>query len=233
MKKLLRFAGILAAVGGGLLGQEPDGSDISKAIPIYFGQTVSDIGDRQLSNNRVYKVVLARGQQFNIVANTPTPVPRWRLELLSPTVLALGSLRDADILSRYGNYWTNDTSMALAYQVPAAGTYYVRVLFDSTGVNYSLRVSAQGTPIAVPNPTSAGCLNGRVDSITYSLQLIAAGLPDEVTIGGTRACPSCTVKAPLYPEISNRLESALLSGANVEACYDSGGNIFQMKLLRP
>ena len=71
--------------------------------------------------------------------------------------------------------------------------------FRSSGITYSLVVTAQGTPITVPNPQTAGCLSGQVDYITYSLQLIAAGLPDEVSIGGQKACPSCTVKQPLYP----------------------------------
>ena len=39
--------------------------------------------------------------------------------------------------------------------------------------------------------------------------------------------------APLYPEIANRLENALRSKLNVEACYDSSGNIFQIKLVQP
>lgn len=216
----------------GSWGQEPDGTDISKAIPIVFGQTVSDIGDARLVPNKVYRIALARGQQFNAVARTSGGA-RWRLELLAPSVLAIGSIRDADILFADGNYWTNNQAMTIAYQVPAAGNYFIRVLFDGSGINYTLQVSAQGTPIAVPNPTTAGCLNGKVDSITYSLQRIAAGLPDEVSIGGTRACGACVAKAPLYPEISARLESALQSGVNVEACYDSAGNIFQLKLIRP
>jgi hypothetical protein len=96
-----------------------------------------------------------------------------------------------------------------------------------------MTAKSTGTPISIPNPPTTGCLTGRVDYITYSLQLIAAGLPDEVSIGGSKACASCTVKPPLYPEISTRLESALKSNVNVEACYDSGGNIFQLKLVHP
>jgi hypothetical protein len=228
---LLSLALLLLAVPG--LAQEPDGSDIDKAIPIFFGQTVTDIGDRQQVRHKVYKIVLASGQQFSVTANSNAANKRWWLGLLTPDVRTIGALRSNQILARYSDSYSGDNGLTYTYQVPSAGTYFVLLEFDSTGVNYSLRVTAQGTPIAVPNPTTAGCLTGRVDSITYSLQLIAAGLPDEISIGGVRACPACTVKPPLYPEITNRLESALLSGANVEACHDSTGNIFQLKLVRP
>jgi len=231
MKNTLLFSLALFVLAVPGLAQEPDGSDIDKAIPIFFGQTVTDIGDRQQVRNKVYKVVLARGQQFSVTATSTTPNKRWILRLLSTDVRSIGSVQSRQVLAIDG--LSSQNALTVTYQVPAAGTYAVWVEFDSPGVNYSLRVTAQGTPIAVPNPTSAGCLTGRVDSITYSLQLIAAGLPDEISIGGVRACPACTVKPPLYPEITNRLESALLSGANVEACHDSTGNIFQLKLVRP
>lgn len=237
MKHTLLLSLALTALALPGLAQEPDGSDIDKAIPIFFGQTVTDIGDRQQVRNKVYKVVLARGQQFSVTANSSTPDRSWWLGLLAPGVRTISAVPSGQVLAgtapnSFTNY-RNTSGLTLTYQVPAAGTYFVWLNFDSPGVNYSLRVTAEGTPIAVPNPTTAGCLTGRVDSITYSLQLIAAGLPDEISIGGVRACPACTVKPPLYPEITNRLESALLSGANVEACHDSSGNIFQLKLVRP
>ncbi len=133
-----------------------------------------------------------------------------------------------------GNLVRPGRAVTFDYQVAAGGDYFVIACpaFGARGVQYSLQVNAIGTPIAVPNPPTAGCLVDRVDSITYSLQLIGAGLPDEVTIGGQKACSSCTVKAPLYPEISNRLENALRSRINVEACYDASGNIFQIKLAQ-
>ena len=111
--------------------------------------------------------------------------------------------------------------------------YYAVIYFTRGSLSYQFSARASGTPIALPNPPTAGCLSGRVDYITYSLQRIASGLPDEVSIGGNRACASCTVKAPGYPEIADRLESAVRNNVNVEACYDSGGNIFQIKIIKP
>ena len=91
----------------------------------------------------------------------------------------------------------------------------------------------QGTPINVPNPATAGCVTGQVDAITYSLQLIAAGLPDEVSIGGAKLCSSCSVKAPAYKELVDKMESAMGMNVGVSACYDNSGNIFQLKLVHP
>jgi hypothetical protein len=114
--------------------------------------------------------------------------------------------------------------------VPAAGTYYVTVAVNNVGVSYTLQVTTQGTPQLQANPPQAGCLTGQVDYITYSLQLIALNLPDTISVGGTQACATCSVKAPLYSQITEKLETALSRGLPVSACYDAMGNIFQISL---
>jgi len=214
-----------------LLAQQPSGNDISSAIPIFLGQTIEDIGDEAQNRNRVYRITLARGQELSVVATSTAQNRRWYAAILAPTTASLGTITGAQNLRAFGT--TALESINLRYEAPAAGNYFIWLNFTASGMRFTLRASATGTPIAVPNPTSAGCLSGTVDSITYSLQFIALGLPDEVTIGGTRACPSCTVKPPLYPEISSRLEETMRANGRVEACYDSTGNIFQLKLLRP
>lgn len=107
---------------------------------------------------------------------------------------------------------------------------YVLLTFRAKGVVYNFEVNAHGTPLGVLNPPQAGCLSGQVDSLTYSLQLIAANLPDTISIGGVQACANCTVKPPLYSQIVDKLETALRSNLPVQACYDAGGNIFQISL---
>ena len=223
------------AVPSRLPAQGPDGLDFSSAIPIVFGQVTQDIGDSRLKPRQIYKINLARGQKFNASISTVDGAQvKFDLYLVAPSVKSLASWGNADTSASDADYSNNArTSRSITYQVPVAGAYYVAVFFNSTGINYKLQAIAEGTPVAVPNPTSAGCLTGRVDYLTYSLQLIAVGLADEVSIGSQRACPSCTVKAPLYPEIVNRLELALRSKTNVEACYDSTGSIFQIKLVTP
>ena len=223
------------AVPSRVAAQGPDGSDINKAIPVYFGQVVTDIGDAGTVPHRVYSITLAKGQQITAAMTIPSgPNKAIELTLLEPTRISVAGVgysgNKGGLATDYGD---SRAAAGWTYQVAAPGTYYLLVTFGSTSVNYSLQVKAQGTPIAVPNPPSAGCLTGRVDYLTYSLQLIATGLADEVSIGSQRACPSCTVKAPLYPEIVNRLELALRSKTNVEACYDSTGSIFQIKLVTP
>lgn len=180
---------------------------------------------------RVYKITLARGQEFTATLTIPNsrPTANSVISLWAPSRLSVKDqpCRADDGFGHLVAAQSFGRSVSFEYQVATAGGYIVMACpaGGSTGVQYDLQVNAKGTPIRVPNPATAGCLSGRVDSITYSLQLIAAGLPDEVTIGGSRACESCQVKPPRYPEISNRLENALRSRVNVEACYDSGGNI--------
>ncbi len=95
--------------------------------------------------------------------------------------------------------------------VPAAGTYYVTVATNSVGVSYTLQVTTQGTPQLQANPPQAGCLTGQVDYLTYSLQLIALNLPDTISVGGTQACATCSVKPPLYSQITEKLENSVES----------------------
>ena len=236
--KLSRLLSVVALAAiflpTGALAQAPDGSDINKAIPIYFGQIVEDIGDSGTVAHRVYAITLARGQQISATMTLPNSAAKAiEISLLEPTrrsVAGVGYSGDKGGLAT--DYGTSRTAVGFTYTVAAPGTYFILVTFGSTSVSYSLQIKAQGTPIAVPNPVTARCLRGAVDYITYSLQLIAVGLADELSIGGTKVCANCQVKAPLYPEIVNRIENALRSKVNAEACYDATGNIFQIKLVQ-
>lgn len=210
-----------------------DGTDINQAIPIYFGQTVTDIGDSGTAPHRVYSITLAKGQQLSVTMTTPGPSKFMEIVLLEPTrksVAGVGYSGDkGGLVTDYGNR----SSVSFTYQVSVPATYFILADFGSTSLNYALQVTATGTPIATPNPTSAGCLTGQVDSITYSLQLIAASLPDEASIGGTKLCSTCTVKPPAYPQLVNKLETAMGLNVGVSACYDAAGSIFQLKLIHP
>jgi hypothetical protein len=208
----------------------PDGTDVARAIPVFFGQTVEDIIDKATLPNQVYAITLARGQELRVTVTVPA-AKEYYLHLLAPAAPTIDRGRDFSVAR--DNSCCRANSRTFTYTASAAGRYFIWVNADDTSVRYRMTVTAVGTPIAVPNPTTAGCLRGPVDSITYSLQLIAMNLPDEVSIGGTRACASCSVKPPLYPEIAQRLENALRSKVNVEACYDAPGNIFQIKLVQP
>lgn len=209
-----------------------NGSDINQAIPIYFGQITTDIIDEQLKEVQVYSIALAQGQRITALASTTIKDPSWCLSLWSPNTrtIANWACNQSGHLAWAGY---NDQALTFDYLVPASGKYYVVLRTARASNNFKLQVTAQGTPILSPNPATAGCLSGRVDYLTYSLQLIAAGLADEASIGGQKICANCTVKAPQYPEIVNRLENALRSRLNVEACYDSAGAIFQIKLVQP
>jgi hypothetical protein len=236
MKKMFLGASLLLAmtvVPSRMTAQGPDGSDVNKAIPIIFGQVVTDILDSNTRSTLIYSITLAKGQSITALAKATSGTNlSWTLLLAGPGYRQNGQYGYCSDYLAQGGCQTSASSQNFTYQVATAGTYYIQLYGRSSGIAFQLQVNAQGTPISVPNPPTAGCLTGRVDYITYSLQLIAVGLADEVSIGGQKACASCTVKAPLYPEIANRLESALKAKVNAEACYDSAGNIFQIKLVQ-
>lgn len=238
MKKIWFAAGLLA-FSIGAHGQDQDGSDINKAIPIYFGQNLADIIDSGTKPWIVYSITLDRGQAFSVTAKATSSTAsssNWDVCLLSPATKTVASLGGSNCGQNLNTTLIYDgfgkPALAFEYQVATAGTYYVMIQTFRSNTSFQAQVNAKGTPLVTALPATAGCLTGKVDSVVYSLQLIAAGLPDEVTIGGQRACRSCTVKPPLYTEVASRLENALRSGVNVEACYDSAGSIFQLKLLR-
>lgn len=231
MKSIVSAAAILCVFASlPTLGQTPDGSEINKAIPYYFGQIGTGLGNPEGNPPFiVYSIDLARGQQVRVTSNKVNGAGGIRLSLLKPSATTVRSAQAADVAAQTAFC----DACTVDYLVPVAGKHYIVVYFLSSSVSYQVSARSAGTPVALPNPTTAGCLSGRVDYITYSLQLIASGLPDEVSIGGNRACAACTVKAPGYPEIADRLESAVRNNVNVEACYDSGGNIFQIKIIKP
>ena len=238
MKSLLSASVLVLTLFGPVM-RAQDGTDINKAIPIFFGQIISDTIDATTRPRQVYRITLAKGQQFSasMTIAAARPVANIGIHLFPPSIQSIqnfGCPTGTGAPAVTGQYGQNSRAVTFSYLVAPAGDYFVMVcpLF-STGVQYELQVKADGTPINVPNPVQAGCLLGRVDYITYSLQLIAAGLPDEVSIGGVKACTTCQVKAPKYPELASRIENALRSKVNVEACYDGGGDIFQLKLVQP
>lgn len=230
---------LLCAGASTSYGQLPAGSNVGNAIPIYFGQQVSDIIDGGTRPIVVYSITLAQGQEVSFSTSLlGTGARDYCIALSAPHATSMESMRtrhcdqaagEAAVLERTR---IGLSTHSISYRVATTGRYFLTVKSFSASTNFSLHAEAKGTPISLPNPATAGCLAGPVNSITYSLQLIAAGLPDEVVIGGTRACNSCQVKPPLYPEISNRLENALRSRINVEACYDAEGKIFQIKLAQ-
>jgi hypothetical protein len=110
-------------------------------------------------------------------------------------------------------YDTGGRSATFSYLVPAAGTYYVAVVFNSESVSYTIQVTTTGTPQLQPLPAQAGCLAGVVDYITYSLDFI----------------PICRTRSRSV----QKLEKALTSGLPVQACYGGNGNIFQITLQNP
>lgn len=81
-------------------------------------------------------------------------------------------------------------------------------------------------------PDGATCIDGPVDSITFSLQFKTPGLADEVIIDGVTLCAKCAVKPPIYPEFVSKLEEARTTGINVDACYDGAGAVYLVR-MRP
>lgn len=223
----------LAAVPAACFGQT--GTDINQAIPIYFGQTINNTIDRTTLPAQVYSLTLAKGQGISAtVTSANGQTPTWSFLLAGPGLTTIAGVycSNSNFVAQ-GSCESTSAASTFNYQVAAPGTYYVVLVTFSAGTAYQLQVTAQGTPIVTPNPAQAGCLTGQINSITYSLQLIAAGLPDTVSIGGTQLCPFCTVKPPAYPALVEKMEKAMGLGVGVSACYDATGNIFQLTLNHP
>jgi len=245
MKRLQLVVGLIAAAalgGGRAKAQLPSGSDVNSAIPIYYNQVVSNLGDVNTAPLFVYSITAAKGQQISgtLSVAATQPAASMAFGLWAPGTGTLGNCRIGGAYNQNlgcsgslasgggGNSTTHSESWT--YTPSVAGVYYIAVVFGSQSVNYTLEVTTTGTLPVTPNPTSAGCLTGQVNSIAYSLQLIAAGLPDTVSIAGTQMCATCAQKAPSNPNIVAKMEKAMSLNLPVSACYDSGGNVFQITL---
>jgi hypothetical protein len=234
--KATMFLAAALSVPEHLAAQLPAGTDINSAIPIYFGQTITDLADVKTIPIKVYSMTLAKGQQVS--AALTSPQGEVRLVLFPSTMLSVegcgyNTACNTGFVANGGPSGGGAGSSTLTTTIASSGTYYFVALFGLVGTNYTLQVNSVGTPIVTPLPTQAGCLTGQVDYLTYSLQLISTGLPDTASIGGTQMCSTCTVKPPAYPEIVSKMETSIGLGATVSACYDSTGNIFQITLKHP
>ena len=218
---------LLGCVPTACFGQ--DGTDINQAIPIYFGQTVHDTVDKTTRPFQVYSIAATNGQQLIITGVASDTF--WGLYLYNSSARTVVS--NSSYVAAASSFANPGKGLSFSYLVATSGIYYVLVEAHQTGLAFQLQVTTQGTPIVPANPAQSGCVTGQVDNITYSLQLIAAGLPDTVSIGGTQLCSTCTVKPPAYPLLVSKLETAMALNVGVSACYDSSGNIFQLKLNHP
>jgi hypothetical protein len=220
-------AAVLSLIPAACFGQ--NGTDINDAIPIYFGQTINGAVDGSSTCCQVYSLKMAAGQKLTLTAKATATNPAWGVCLEAPSVT---TIEKSSCVA--GGGATNATAITYDYTAAAAGTYYLDVFANANrGTAYTFQVNAVNGILPTTPPVKAGCLSGQVDSITYSLQLIAAHLPDAVSIGGTQTCPTCSVKPPAYPALVEKLETAMARNVGVSACFDPSGNIFELTLNHP
>jgi uncharacterized protein (TIGR03437 family) len=92
-------------------------------------------------------------------------------------------------------------------------------------------IQAPVVPIAgQTRPILKGCITGLVDYITYPIAGLPFGQPNDLSIGGTDLCPTCTIRTPLYSEFVKPMEIALKRGKTIKACYDENGIIYQVTI---
>jgi hypothetical protein len=239
MKSLQVVFGLLTValtLGKQASAQLPSGSDINSAIPIYYQQVVNDLGDVNTAPLRVYSITVSKSQQIAVtlsVANT-APGAYLRLSLWGPTTTTLAGCGATcgDNGSLEAAVSGNTHGLSLNHTASVSGVYYILAAFGSQSANYTLEVTTPTLPASSPN-CSGGNLAGQVDYVTYSLTLIGAGLPDSASVGGTQLCATCTIKAPGYPQIAEKMESAMGLNVPVSLCYDGSGNINQITLKHP
>jgi uncharacterized protein (TIGR03437 family) len=200
------------------------------APPSLLGQTVRTVPAAPGENLILYATGLGSvtsGQPTGQLVQTPSPTT-------NPVTVLIGNLNAPVLFAGLigsGLYQVNVT-------VPALPSGDAPVVVSVNGVASSgpAFVPIQAPPGPVGGQTAppiSGCVTGPVDYVTYSVGLLSFNRPDELSIGGTRMCPTCTIKSPLYPEFSSRMEKSMGQKKNVQACYDAQGNVVQVRLVRP
>lgn len=239
MKRLQFVVGLIAAgfaMGGRANAQLPSGSDVNTAIPIYFQEMVNDLGDVSTAPLRVYSITLSKNQQISAtlsIAST-APVARLDLGLWGPGTTSLAGCGYNCAANSLAHSLTvlSNAAATFTYTASTSGVYYLRAAFGTLSANYTLEVTSP-TPPPPTDCSKGGNLSGQVDYITYSLTLIGAGLPDSASVGGTQLCTMCPIKAPQYPQIAEKMETAMGLNVPVSLCYDGTGNILQITLKHP
>ena len=121
--------------------------------------------------------------------------------------------------------------------VPSSASGDTPVTLTVSGQTTNTTVAVEEAATALPTPVKAppliGCVTGQVDSVSYVSSRLSYGQAEQLSIGGTVLCATCTVKPPLFPEFAVRLESALRRKKNVKACYDETGQIYQLMISQP
>lgn len=239
MKRLNVAVGILAAsfaLGGRASAQLPSGINENTAIPIYFLEMANDMMDVKTAPLRVYSITLSKAQQISATLSVaPTAAAAGlEMQLWGPGQTGLGNC----VWVGCGNGGlevarVNGThSVSFTHTASTSGVFYITIATNSQTVNYTFEVTTP-IPLPPPPPCTGGMLTGQVDNITYSLTLIAAGLPDSASVGGTQLCATCPVKPPAYPKIAEKMETAMGLNVPVSLCYDGSGNISQITLKHP
>jgi uncharacterized protein (TIGR03437 family) len=200
------------------------------APPATFGQTVRTVPAAPGENLILYATGLgpvASGQPTGQLVQTPSATT-------NPVTVLIGNVKApvqfAGLIGS-GLYQVNVT-------VPQLPSGDAPIVLSVNGVASSgpafVPIQAPPGPVGGQTaPAISGCVTGPVDYITYSVGLLSFNRPDELSIGGTRMCSTCTIKSPLYPEFSSRMEKSMGQKKNVQACYDARGNVVQVTLVRP
>jgi uncharacterized protein (TIGR03437 family) len=118
-------------------------------------------------------------------------------------------------------------------QLPSGNATIALTVNGVPATSALIPIQAPVTPIAgQTGPQLKNCVSGQVDRISYPISGLAAGQPNDVSIGGTELCPTCAVQTPPFVEFATKLELALTRNKGVKACYDANGMIYQVTVTR-
>ncbi len=95
MKTTLLLSILAFAAMPGAFAQPAAGADVSTAIPVYYGQFVSEIGDVNTAPLHVYSVNLAKGQQVSATLSigATSPGALTHILLFPPNTKSLADVR--------------------------------------------------------------------------------------------------------------------------------------------
>jgi uncharacterized protein (TIGR03437 family) len=179
-----------------------------------------------------------------IGATTPTPVDGAAAPsspLARPTAVASATVGGVNAAVDFIGLTPGFAGLAQAnVRIPnlTTGDHPVVVRLGN-GTSRSVLVAVRGneppptTGIPAGLPAGATCVSGSVQSISRSLERQASRLADDVTIGSTKLCATCQLKAPLFQDFVDKLELARLDNLAVDACYDSYGTLNYLRVRRP
>jgi len=191
------------------------------AIALVSGTAVADYADAALQPKRYFSIHLERGRELDAKVTTAySKRDRLKIYLYAQSPNGLELLAQA---TPQDDGLGGPRTATLHWTIAVETDYYLLVWMEQGSASFTVSPTVTGSP-AGPLPSAGNCLDGNVDEV--SLQ--PNGEVDSVVIAGTKVGSATAISLPTGAV----LRTLFPLGEHIRACYQPGGRIAKISLVR-